>query len=1100
MHAELDLGATQVSYCVQRNFTYFKFQLDDASNFTISVTPINGDPDVYVSTTNQKPNRNDFEWSAALFGFDGLSIHTTDQHYKPNGVYYIGVYGFFLDTYFAISINKKDTYTDLIEGIASSNYVEANGDRYFKFTLKNPGHTLSFTVDPLISSGDPDLYVTTNITSGPPSKTNHQWSAESFSGDAIVVPSARATTYYIAVHGYRIETPFQLLVQTEYTSTQLNDGVDQLGVVGPGQYTYYKFAHGDSVSGLSITVTPTQQDSVEVYASTETTRPDANKYQYLAGRSESGGRFFYFPPPTNTGTYYFGVYSRTSATFTISAQTLQTATVLRDAEPNYENQVPSGLYRLFVFDYPPGQKKDLSISVLPWEGDVDLFVSATIERPKKDNYTWYSNGWREDTVVIPANDPNIQGKNRVFISVYGASQTTGYFAILALISGGSVPLKDGVVLSGSVATDRYQYYSFEVTNAGSININLELSSADDEADLYVSTHTEKPTKYDRDYASTEFGNDFLNIPNAPAGVYHIGVYGQYASGDKIPYTITVRQNHQSLPVNRFNMFEVAPQGSSYQFRTYVSPYSEGLMFATTLISGRTNMYISTNSSILPTKDRNDFAATSWPGNSIFVPKNNPKFVSGGDWLVVVEALENSNYFISASSLPYFAYIREGVPRFGVAPSETPILYAFWLPYANATEQEDYYFSIRVLNGAVDVYMNQDYANIPSEQHNILFSKGPNDRLMKLDKSLLKFGRTLYMALYGIGSSSHYEVSLNKASSPRYLALDQPQTQTTVPGQYTYFRSLNNVQNPQALNIVVEACTTEPAPYVYVSSNADNKKPTKDKKDFASTRSKNTRVQTVQTSKSTKAEYYLSVLMNEKEATVYSIHASTDFGSRPLVKKPVLSGGPMKSKQVRLTIPMAVPPPKFADRSFYYTVYLVELTKKNNKYLPFNFDTVCGIQYYGIEAGTAKVDPTAKNVQYLVDIDPKKEYAVNVIVSDSFGLSTAYQPAYILKGSFTTTLNPSIRKISVGGVFILLGMIAIVAYLTIGAGYNAFKGERGVAIIPNHEFWMDLPSLLLDGVKFVISCGRVNTGYSEFDRASTGSTNTGASQDSGYGAI
>ncbi len=1094
VHAQLELGSVQVSASTRRQFTYFKFHLDDNSDFTISVTPINGDPDVYVSTSSQWPTSTDNEWSASLFGYDSITIRSTDPTFKANHDYYIGVYGF-LDTYYSISINKPDTYIEMMEGIAASNYVQVSSHRYFKFTLKNAGHALSFSVDPLFSTGDPDMYITTDITSGPPSKKNHEWSAETFAGDIITIPNAEAKTYYVAIYGYGVDTSFQMLVQTEFTSTMLNDGFTQNGVVGPG-YTYYKFSHGDSESSLTISVNPATQDSVEMYVSTETTRPDKNKHQFVGSRSENGGRFLYFAPPTNAATYYIAVYSANSeVTFTITAQTLQTASILKNAEPSYENQVPSGYYRLFVFDYPPGQKQDLSITVLPWEGDVDLYVSATVEKPTKTNYTWFSNGWREDTVVIAANDPNIANKNRVYISVYGASQTTGYFAIMALLSGSSVLLSDGAVVSGNVAVDRYQYYKFEIPNSGSININLELSSTDDEAHLYVSTHTQKPTKYDRDWASTEFGNDFLNIPNAAAGVYYIGVYGSFAAGDKISYTLSARQNHQSLPVNRFNMLEIAPKGSSYQFRTYVSPYSEGLMFATTLINGRTKMYISTNSSIIPDKDHHDFVSTSWPGNSVFIPNTNAKFKSG-EWAVVVESIENSNYFISASSLPYFAYIREGVPRFGVAPPTTPLLYSYYIPFANETLQEDHYLSIRILNGAVDVFINQDYEHVPSENNYVFASQGPNDRLMLLQKSKLKFGRTMYIALYGVGESSHFEMALSKASTARYLALNQPQMQTATPDSYTFFRALNNVQSPFALKLVVESCTVEPAPYIYVSTNPDNRQPTKERNDYASTLSKNTRTQTVQTPKAANPEFFVGVQMTKTDAPLFSIYGSTENELKPIVPKPVLAGGKLnKNQQVTLTVPMALSPAIFEGNQFTFTAYLAELSKKNKKYEPINFETTCGIQLYGLEGGQVKADPTGKNVQITVKVDPKKEYVVNVIVSNTYGLSSAYQAAYILKGKFSTSLSPASTRarISVGGILILLGFLAIVAYLIIGSSVNAIKGERGISIIPNVEFWKDLPFLIWDGVKFVFTCGRMDRGYTDLDAPTNSSQNA-------YGSI
>jgi hypothetical protein len=56
---------------------------------------------------------------------------------------------------------------------------------------------------------------------------------------------------------------------------------------------------------------------------------------------------------------------------------------------------------------------------------------------------------------------------------------------------------------------------------------------------------------------------------------------------------------------------------------------------------------------------------------------------------------------------------------------------------------------------------------------------------------------------------------------------------------------------------------------------------------------------------------------------------------------------------------------------------------------------------------------------------------------------------------------------IGLVLIALAIIAVLIYITAGVLFNAFyKGAVGKEIIPNYNFWIDLPFLIKDGFLFV----------------------------------
>jgi hypothetical protein len=1085
-------GVPQVASTVKSQYSYFKFDLDDASNFTVSISPLNGDPDLYISTLTPKPNNREYQWTASEFGFDLQDITTDLPAYKASTTYYISVYGF-LDTVFVMSVNKFKDYVELLEGLSVTSDVGADEFRYFKHTLKTGGQRLSVTIVPLSSRGDPDLFITDDISTGPPSPTNCKWCAAQRGSDVIPIEKATAGVYYIGVKGFLRATRFQMIAVTEASSSALSDGITQPGYVEKDKCTYYRYGHGDEEASIAFTVIPNNGD-VQVFSSMENTRPDVNKHDKKAQRLEGDQRYIFYDMPTEVGTYYIGVCGVTAANFTILAATNQTYTLLTDADVSIWHHVPTGYYRYFIFDNWDINIQDLSISVFPWLGDVDLYVSTVEAHPTKlpATHTWSSDNMKQDTVVIAAGDQGAQGKTRFFIGVYGASYTgDNYFSILALLSNSTVTLSEGVSSAGAVTVDRYRYYAYTITNPGSVTITLELVSGSDEANFYVSRSTPKPNKLDSEYESINFGNDYLTIDNAHPGTYYIAVYGSYASGSSIGYTISARQNYQSLPTNRINMIEAAAANEKTVFHTMVSEDATGVMFACTLINGRTKMSIFSNSSKDFKTATPDFHSESWPGNAVYVDRADPKFIPG-EWVIVVESTEESDYFISASVPDYFTWIREGVPRLGVLPKGKSMLYAHFLPYVDPKDAQDYYLNIRVMRGSLDVYVGQDYNKIPDANYNLFSSKGPNDRLMLLDKVQLNYRDNLYIALDAPAEGGvHYEISLGKSSTPKYMALDQPQTQVTDNGLYSYFRLLGSVKHPKEVLVYVESCEALPAPIAFISSDPTNKSPNVNRNDYSTVPTKSKYVQYLKTQKKLTEEYYLGVLGSTTTSRQYSVYATMDQDSRPQVKRSVFTGVTKKS-QVELSLSSATPPDRFKDKKLVYVVYLVELTKTGGKYNPVNFETACSIQKVGTEVGKARED-AGKTVKYLVDIDAKKEYMVNVIVHDSLGLATPYTPAYIKKGKFIPLNGTPSVGVSVGGVFILLSFIAIVAYIIIGIGYNFYKGEKGLGLVPHREFWMDVPFLILDGFKFAISCGRSDRSYEQFEDEHTVPT-------SGFGSI
>merc|ERR1712130_548715 len=191
--------------------------------------------------------------------------------------------------------------------------------------------------------------------------------------------------------------------------------------------------------------------------------------------------------------------------------------------------------------------------------------------------------------------------------------------------------------------------------------------------------------------------------------------------------------------------------------------------------------------------------------------------------------------------------------------------------------------------------------------------------------------------------------------------------------------------------------------------------------------------------------------------------------------------------------------------------LVDEKEPNVVLSKVNMATVCGIRMNSnltIVANVTGADTATFTV------DTKKAYILGAIITDvAKATGKAYTPVVILDGG--RIVLPK-AKFSVGALFIFFAMIAIVAYLIIGISYNLIKGEqKGIYVIPFVEFWMDLPWLIVDGVKFIVYCGREGGKYESFEdehgvaddndepnpfKVSNVDTRSSQSTSSGYGAI
>lgn len=112
-----------------------------------------------------------------------------------------------------------------------------------------------------------------------------------------------------------------------------------------------------------------------------------------------------------------------------------------------------------------------------------------------------------------------------------------------------------------------------------------------------------------------------------------------------------------------------------------------------------------------------------------------------------------------------------------------------------------------------------------------------------------------------------------------------------------------------------------------------------------------------------------------------------------------------------------------------------------------------------------------SIQLLCLKDNKSYLYVN---QDQIKLRAGNETNLVLFSPYACVVTiEEISKPSTGGVLLILFLIGTFTYFTIGSIVRfMYLGARGIEVIPNLDFWKDLPGLVRDGISFVRNGCRV----------------------------
>lgn len=340
-----------VSSSVQaKEYEYYKYSITIPHvDVVISVTPISGDPDLFIAL---KPNYHptkfaQFQWSSSSLGADSLTIQAGDIRQKgcnvaSDGVcdFYIGVYGWRNASY-SIVAHMNEGFLNpltLVDGQPQTGHVALNEYMYYKYFVTsdsgvNIPQSLRFSLSSADADGDQDMYITfadrdsgqsstsrlmvadtvnfdddipagTGGNSGgtggtvvhnqlEPGKDNFDYKSTSYSGvmDEIVVSSDMPhycvnCMVYVGVYGYTAGA-YTITASASGLAGTLLWGVPTGGHVGTGDYNYYVIYNTDPLGVIVISLTTLVGDA-DIYV-TAHKKSDTGAVTFPTADTVSGG-------------------------------------------------------------------------------------------------------------------------------------------------------------------------------------------------------------------------------------------------------------------------------------------------------------------------------------------------------------------------------------------------------------------------------------------------------------------------------------------------------------------------------------------------------------------------------------------------------------------------------------------------------------------------------------------------------------------------------------------------------------------------------------------------------------------------------------------
>jgi hypothetical protein len=582
----LTTDVPQRSWADAGRYEYFYFQLlSSFESLTLTVTPITGDPDLYLSRNlTERPTnlQGNYQWASARWGADSITLRGDDL--GVGETYFAGVYAFTNSTFtITLVLSGGNESLLLVPGVAQFDRMDRQGTyRYYKFMptidptipVYARGHNsrpdITFVVNPTLN--DPDIYVRNDNQL--PNMSFWQWQGSDLGRDEVTIsPDMDGycvnCVYEIAVYAWAAPVQYTLTAKTSQSIVTLGNGQSVVERIASGEYSFFHVVM-DTNGGLVITVTPFSGDP-DLYVNDEDHDhyPNSTNAQYMA---YSWGADTIVIHNASAGTdFYIAVYAPeyfTTFSIVASVDLSENAVMLVSGEPMADH-LAAGASRLYYLNvYDADQSQDITITVSPLTGSVDLFVlNDTSSVPNATHFTWSTRQASRISGVIFIPRGQSCSDCTFLVSAYANSASDfllSYQTSTGAPDSESTILVAGQPVQGSVPQGQARYFRVAIdSNTSDVVIGVTLFSG--VVDVFASMTDSRPNATSL-WKSVNSPADSITIshtdPNLVIGTLYVAVVGTRES----TFSIVVSQRNTLLRDGYPQTAVSVATGNFFEFR------------------------------------------------------------------------------------------------------------------------------------------------------------------------------------------------------------------------------------------------------------------------------------------------------------------------------------------------------------------------------------------------------------------------------------------------------------------------------------------------------------------------------------------------------
>ena len=698
----LSSGIQQFERASVGEYEYFQVNVTRAHcNLTISVTPITGDPDLYVSRTVDHPSMGDHE-EGSYNTNENETIIIVDAAVGP---YYISVEAFpgRGDSDFIIlpttECGDHPEAPIISNGVPHEGFLLNKNDwAFYQFRTSNHDD-LELTVSLATVSGDPDIYITRSNRDehggNPanwnwPTTDNYLWRAISYGEDFLHIDPVDSLTgntwYLIGVRAFTAPTDFTVTITTNKGEVLLREGVFTQAQGRAGEPEYFKIPVRKSGEPLEITVSDVGIGSAMIYVSPTCSRLDPDNRDGCEPVESGEGAVRI--DDTEVGTYHITVIPASDSQFSITA-VVNAPIELLPSISTWGDLEEAGDEDFYLYTVR-GEDHEVYISSLLFNGKVDIYVSNDRNvRPNPDDettYQWYS-PWDGNSHSIDILDGDVDkcdastnGGYCTYYILVKAFTPASYSILARSFDSAPVRLVQGEGVIATVPAGQYKEFMF-ISEHPEYYVSIAVTPQTGDPDLFVSfPNATAPVDASGRHpntnihpgpdcegacaelqrSSTSYGGDIVNIDDAIKGIYYVGVHAYNAESaftvvaQARPLNITDRDQVIVLSNHR-DQIGFVPRHHYDYYQMSVTDIYQNLTFSVSSYFGDPDIVVAVqrfgpgnvavDDFFFPTVGRgnNNYSSSNLFDDTVFIPNPSP-----GIYTIGVYGFHSSSFLISGS--------------------------------------------------------------------------------------------------------------------------------------------------------------------------------------------------------------------------------------------------------------------------------------------------------------------------------------------------------------------------------------------------------------------------------------------------------------------